>query len=76
MDMRFHVPLSEAFPGKVKWLTPNDPVRSILLKRMTLRHDNAQMPPLATNRIDEEAINVIHQWIKQMPTQAASAVHH
>jgi uncharacterized repeat protein (TIGR03806 family) len=69
MDMRFHMPLPEAFPGKVNWLMPNDPARSILLKRMTLRYDNAQMPPLATNRVDEEAVNVIHQWMKQMPTR-------
>jgi hypothetical protein len=69
MDMRFHVPLQEAFPGKANWLTPGDPARSVLLKRMTTRHADAQMPPLATNRVDEEAVDVIRQWIKQLPAR-------
>jgi len=69
MDMRFRVPLAEAFPGNVNWLTPGDPARSILLKRMTMRHADPQMPPLATNRVDEDATNVMHQWIQQLPAQ-------
>ena len=69
MDMRFHVPLREAFPGKANQLSPGDPARSVLLKRMTTRHADAQMPPLATNRVDEDAVNVIHQWIKQLPAR-------
>jgi mono/diheme cytochrome c family protein len=64
--MRFHEPLHEAFPEKANWLTPGDPGRSVLLKRMTTRHADAQMPPLATNRVDEEAVNVIGQWVKQL----------
>ena len=66
MDMRYHVPLPEAFPGHSNWIRPGDPARSVLLKRMTMHHDNAQMPPLATNRVDEDAVNVAHQWIKQL----------
>jgi len=69
MDMRFHVALREAFPGKTDWLKPGDPVRSLLLQRMKIRHANPQMPPLATNRVDDEAVDVIHQWIKQLPTR-------
>jgi uncharacterized repeat protein (TIGR03806 family) len=69
MDLRFHVPLAEAFPGKANWITPGDPARSVLLKRMTMRHANAQMPPLATNRVDEEAVNVIRGWIKKLPAR-------
>lgn len=66
MDMRFHVPLHEAFPRNKNWLAPGDPARSVLLKRMTTRHADAQMPPLATNRMDEEAANVIGQWVKRL----------
>ena len=69
MDMRFHVPLRESFPGKANWLIPGDPGHSVLLKRMTMRHDNAQMPPLATNRVDEEATNILRQWVKQLPAK-------
>lgn len=69
MDMRFHVPLQEAFPGKANWLIPGDPARSVLLKRMTTRHADPQMPPLATNRVDEEAVDVIRQWVKQLPAR-------
>jgi uncharacterized repeat protein (TIGR03806 family) len=71
MDMRFHVPLAEAFPGKHDWLSPGDPARSVLLKRMTTRHADAQMPPLATSRVDEDAVKVLHQWIKQLPAREA-----
>jgi hypothetical protein len=67
--MRSHVPLPDAFPGKAKQLSPGDPARSVLLKRLTTRHDNAQMPPLATNRVDDDAVKVLHQWIKQLPTR-------
>jgi uncharacterized repeat protein (TIGR03806 family) len=66
MDMRFHAPIKEAFSGKADWLSQGDPARSLLLQRMTTRHANAQMPPLATNRVDEDAVKVIHQWIKHL----------
>ncbi len=69
MDMRFHVPLAEAFPREKEWLSPGDPARSVLLKRMTTRHADPQMPPLATNRVDEDAVKVLHQWIKQLPAR-------
>ena len=69
MDMRFHLPLHEAFPGKANQLAPGDPARSVLLKRMTTRYHNDQMPPLATYRVDDEAVKVIQQWIKQLPAR-------
>jgi uncharacterized repeat protein (TIGR03806 family) len=69
MDLRFHLSLAEAFPGKTNWLVPGNPERSILVKRITTRHENAQMPPLATNRVDEEAVNVIRRWVKQLPAR-------
>jgi uncharacterized repeat protein (TIGR03806 family) len=75
MDMRFHVPLAQAFPGKTNWLTPGDPARSVLLKRMTTRHADAQMPPLATNRVDEDAVNIMRQWIQQLPAPSTTVKH-
>jgi uncharacterized repeat protein (TIGR03806 family) len=69
MDLRFHLSLAEAFPGKTNWLVPGNPERSILVKRITTRHENAQMPPVATNRVDEEAVNVIRRWVKQLPAR-------
>jgi uncharacterized repeat protein (TIGR03806 family) len=69
MDMRFHMPLQDAFPGKANQLSAGDPARSVLLKRMTTRHADPQMPPLATNRVDEDAVKVLHQWIKQLPVR-------
>jgi uncharacterized repeat protein (TIGR03806 family) len=69
MDMRFHVPLHDAFRGNTHWLSPGDPARSILVKRMATRHADSQMPPLATNRVDEEAVDVIRRWIKQLPAR-------
>jgi hypothetical protein len=69
MDMRFHVPLQDAFPGKANQLSPGDPARSVLLKRVTTRHDNAQMPPLATNRVDEGAVKVHREWVEELPAR-------
>jgi mono/diheme cytochrome c family protein len=70
MDLRFHVSINEAFPaGKESWLSPGDPARSLLIKRMSMRHENAQMPPLATNRVDEDAVKTMNQWINKLPAK-------
>jgi len=36
---------------------------------MTTRHADPQMPPLATNRVDEEAVDVMRRWVKELPAR-------
>ncbi len=47
-------------------IAPGDPERSLLLQRMQ-RRGHGQMPPMATNEIDRPAIELIRQWIQQLP---------
>ncbi len=43
-------------------IAPGAPERSVLFKRMTRRGDK-QMPPISTNRVDEEGAKLIENWI-------------
>jgi glucose/arabinose dehydrogenase len=44
-------------------VAPGDPERSVLLQRL-MRRGPGQMPPLATNVVDEQAIDLVRDWIK------------
>ena len=48
-----------------KLIAPGHPERSVLLHRMATR-DAGFMPPLATNRVDKEAVKMMEEWIKQL----------
>ena len=48
-----------------KLITPGNPDRSVLFKRITTR-GTGQMPIIATTEVDEVAVSVIRQWIEQM----------
>jgi glucose/arabinose dehydrogenase/mono/diheme cytochrome c family protein len=59
-------PLHDTFGIKdAKLIAPGDPERSILYQRLK-RRGPGQMPPLATSIVDDEAVRVIHDWIKAM----------
>jgi uncharacterized repeat protein (TIGR03806 family) len=47
-----------------------DPDRSVLLHRMGLR-GRGQMPPLATSRVDEEAMRLLREWVRQVKPPTA-----
>lgn len=49
-----------------KIVAPGNPDGSILLKRMSMR-GSGQMPQLATNVVDEQAVALIREWIKSLP---------
>ena len=44
-------------------VAPGDPERSVLLQRLKQR-GAGQMPPLATNLVDEQAVDLVREWIK------------
>jgi hypothetical protein len=46
-------------------LVPGDPARSMIYHRMTLT-GLGRMPHIASNVVDEPAVKLIHDWIKQM----------
>jgi glucose/arabinose dehydrogenase len=51
-------------------VAPGHPERSVLVRRM--RHREAgHMPPLATFVVDREAVRLMHDWIKQLPTRSS-----
>jgi hypothetical protein len=46
-------------------IDPGDPQSSQMLRRMS-RRAGGQMPPLATERVDERAVSLLQRWIGEM----------
>lgn len=49
-------------------VVPGSPIRSVLLSRTAGTNGYSRMPPLATNEIDEVAIQLMTDWINQEAT--------
>jgi hypothetical protein len=47
-------------------IAPGHPERSVLLHRVQTR-GAGQMPPLATNQVDEAAVKMLREWILSLP---------
>jgi uncharacterized repeat protein (TIGR03806 family) len=47
-------------------IAPGHPERSVLLYRVSHRKEG-HMPPLATSMVDEPAVAMLREWIRQMP---------
>ncbi len=83
MDLRWETPLTEkqivdVVPGNgnlgitdARIVSTQDVDKSILLVRMELRDGLYQMPPLATSRVDAEAVALIREWIQSLQTTSA-----
>ncbi|MDX2090668.1 MAG: hypothetical protein SFX73_22605 [Kofleriaceae bacterium] len=52
--------------GFTQRVVPGDPDASALLYRMTQRTSGTQMPPLATERIDDAGVTLIRNWISTL----------
>ncbi|HWG47667.1 MAG TPA: PQQ-dependent sugar dehydrogenase, partial [Gemmataceae bacterium] len=64
-------PLHDTFGlTDARLVAPGHPERSVLLRRISHR-DAGHMPPLATSQVDHQAVQVIHDWIKQLRPAAA-----
>ena len=50
---------------EARLIAPGDPERSVLLYRMAHRREG-HMPPLATSLVDEPAVAMLREWIRQM----------
>jgi hypothetical protein len=59
-------PLHDTFGlADARLVSPGHPERSVLLRRISHR-DAGHMPPLATSQVDRAAVQVIHDWIKEI----------
>jgi glucose/arabinose dehydrogenase len=59
-------PLHDSFGvSGAKLIDPGHPERSVLYLRVAKRGPG-QMPPLATSEVDRDAVQLLHDWIKQM----------
>ncbi|MCI0361214.1 MAG: hypothetical protein L0211_22260 [Planctomycetaceae bacterium] len=48
-------------------IAPGPPERTILLHRLSHRGQNTgQMPQLATNLVEEQAVKVVEEWIRSL----------
>ncbi len=77
MELEFTTPLDKARLVGVKpvhdtfglkdaaLVVPGHPESSVLLKRITHR-DRGQMPPLATRIVDQQAVQLLSEWIAQL----------
>lgn len=60
---RFKIPGIAA--GDSRLLAPGDPARSAILYRMRSRRPSSQMPPLGSVLPDDEALELIENWVAQ-----------
>jgi hypothetical protein len=52
-------------PGQIKRIDPGNPDNSCIPIRMSVR-DGSQMPPIATEVVDTEGLDLIRTWIENM----------
>jgi mono/diheme cytochrome c family protein len=67
---RFDIP--GAAPGESVWIAPGAPASSAVVHRMQSRNPAAQMPPLGTKLVDEQALALVREWIAEDLRPAAS----
>jgi hypothetical protein len=64
-------------PGAKLRLSPGNPDASVLVARMSSRNPVAQMPPLGTHVVDDEAVRLIRKWITEdLPAVQLAADKH
>jgi hypothetical protein len=54
-----------AVPGTTRWIVPGAPDASAVLARMASRSPAVQMPPLASQLVDEQAVALLRHWIQE-----------
>jgi hypothetical protein len=57
--------VAAAKPGESVWIRPGAPSSSAVVARMSSRSPIAQMPPLGTKLVDEEAVSLLERWIAE-----------
>jgi uncharacterized repeat protein (TIGR03806 family) len=68
-------PLHDSYGiAEAQLLAPGHPERSILYQRVA-RRGAGQMPPLATSEVDAQAVQLLRDWIQQMPADVGEPAH-
>ncbi|MFO1142421.1 MAG: hypothetical protein U1E59_08530 [Amaricoccus sp.] len=66
------VPVKDPAPGQtpdaVLRVDPGHPERSALVQRMASRWAALQMPPLGTDLVDKDALEMVRKWIAELDT--------
>jgi hypothetical protein len=63
------VPPLVAGLGATVRIAPGNPAASLVWRRMGVRDDSGwQMPPIATEEVDEAGLAVVRHWIEELPT--------
>ncbi len=66
MKLLNEIPLHDKFGiAEARLIAPGKPNQSVLLERLQ-RRGPGQMPPLASARVDPDAVRLIRAWIEQM----------
>jgi putative heme-binding domain-containing protein len=52
-------------------ISPGDPFRSVLLYRMS-KLGGGRMPHIGSSEVDAQGIQLIHNWIKELPPESAA----
>ena len=64
------VPVKDPAPGQspdaVLRVDPGHPERSVVVQRMASRWAALQMPPLGTDLVDEDALDMVRKWIAEL----------
>jgi uncharacterized repeat protein (TIGR03806 family) len=65
-----HGSVSVALNAGDQFIVPGDPDHSVILSRMATTHGYTRMPPLATSAIDQDAVQLLTQWIQsELPSR-------
>lgn len=77
LELGFHTPLErtnllDSFPQHATFglrdariVVPSEPAHSVLLTRLS-RRGRGQMPPLVSNRVDQDAVQLFERWINRL----------
>ena len=69
MQIVAHYPQHETFGlSQPRIIAPGDPEQSVMLARLS-RRGGGQMPPLVSQRVDSQAVELFRQWIASLPTE-------
>ena len=68
LGQAFHDPPPGLPPEASLRIVPGHPDQSGLLARVASRSPALQMPPLGTQLVDDEAVELLRLWISELPT--------
>jgi hypothetical protein len=54
-------------------IVPGDVERSAMYSRSTSEETSLRMPPIGRQRVDEQYVRLLEQWIKSLPARHAAA---